>query len=449
MQKFIFPKVIALVISFLFIINTYGQEPWSLEQCIEYALDNNINIKQQKLNVKINENQLTLAKLNAYPNLNATANHNYSFGRSIDYGTNTVSKDMEATSFSINSSVTLFNGFQIINTLRQEDLNLLASLSDVEKLKNSIALNIAAAYLQILFSQEILETSKKQKELSELQLQRTQQFVKAGSLPEGNLLDIEAQLATDELQVINAQNQLDLAYLTLTQFLDLKSAEGFVIQQPNLSNFEEKIPSDSPINVFGQAQDLMPQIKSASIRVLSAEKGVLIAKGGRSPRLSLGSSYSSGARRYLDTPPPGFSNDPFMDQIRENYSLGIGLSLSIPIFNGWQVKTSISNAYISLQNAKLNLELEKNYLFKDIQQAYADALGSLKKYKATAKNVDALQEAFRYSEERFNLGLVNSLDYITSKTRLTKAQADLLSAKYEFIFKTKILDFYKGIPISL
>jgi outer membrane protein len=449
MLKFIFPKAVALIIAFFSIFHSYCQEPWSLEQCIEYALDNNINIKQQKLNVKINQNQLTRATLNAYPNLNASANHNYSFGRAIDYGTNTVSQDMEATSFSINSSVTLFSGFQIINTIRQEDLNLLASLSDVEKLKNSIALNIAAAYLQILFSQEILETTKKQKELTELQLERTQQFVKAGSLPEGNLLEIEAQLATDELQLVNAQNQLDIAYLTLTQLLDIKSSDGFTIQLPDLSNFEERIPVDAPVNLFNQAQDLMPQIKSASIRVLGAEKSVLIAKGGRSPRLSLGTSYSSGARRYLDTPPPGLSNDPFRDQIRENYSLGIGLSLSIPIFNGWQVKTSVSNAYISLQNAKLNLEQEKNYLFKDIQQAYADALGSLKKYKATEKNVDALQEAFRYSEERFNLGLVNSLDYTTSKTRLTKAQADLLSAKYEFIFKTKILDFYKGIPISL
>jgi len=325
----------------------------------------------------------------------------------------------------------------------------LASTSDVEKLKNSVSLNIAAAYLQILYSRELLEVAKSQKTLTELQLEKTQQFVNAGSLPQGNLFDIEAQLASDELQVVNAQNQLDLAYLTLTQLLDLKSTEGFSILQPNLSNFEETFPVDSPMDIFSHAQNVMPQIKSALLKVSSAEKGMLVAKGARSPRLSLGSSYSSGSRRYLGTPPFGFSNDPFMDQMRANASFNIGLSMSVPIFNGLQVKTSISNSYISLENAKLILEQEKNLLFKDIQQAYADAVGSLKKYKATEKNVDALQEAFRYSTERFNVGLVNSLEYTTAKTRLTKAQADLLSAKYEFIFKTKILDFYKGNPISL
>jgi outer membrane protein len=439
----------ALTIIFLAIhTSSFAQDSWSLERCISYALENNIQIKQQELNVRINENQVTRSKLSAYPNLNASANHNYSFGRAIDYGTNTVSQDMEATSFSVSSSVTLFNGFQITNSKKQDQFNLLASLSDVEKLKNNIALNISAAYLQILFSQELVETSLKQKELTELQLSRTRQLVNAGSLPEGNLLEIEAQHATDELQLVNTQNQLDLAYLTLTQFLDLKSTEGFTIQQPDLSKFDEILPAESPSNVFEQAQLILPQIKSASLRVNSAEKGVLIAKGGQSPRLSLGSSYSSGARRFLKSNPL-VSNDPFGDQIKDNASLSLGLSLSIPIFNGWQVKTSISNAYISLDNAKYNLEQEKNYLYKDIQQAYADAIAALKKYKASEKNVEALEEAFRYAEQRFSLGLVNSLDYTTSKTRLNKAQADLLSAKYEFIFKSKILDFYQGNPLSL
>lgn len=344
-------KLIATAVLCFSLVPLLGQEPWSLEQCIEYALDNNINIKQQKLNVELKRNQLQRARFNAFPNLNASANHNYSFGRAIDYGTNTVSQDMEATSFSVNSSVTLFSGFQTMNTIKQEDLNLLASISDVEKLNNSISLNIAGAYLQILFSREILDAAQKQRELSELQLEKTQQFVNAGSLPQGNLFDIEAQLASDELQVVNAQNQLDLAYLTLTQLLDLKSTEGFSILQPNLSNFEETLPVDSPMDIFSHAQNVMPQIKSALLKVSSAEKGMLVAKGARSPRLSLGSSYSSGSRRYLGTPPFGFSNDPFMDQMRDNASINIGISMSVPIFNGLQVKTSISNSYLALSKS--------------------------------------------------------------------------------------------------
>jgi len=428
--------------------SSIGQETWSLERCIEYALENNIQIKQQELNVKVSENQLTRSKLSAYPNLNASVNHNYSFGRAIDYGTNTVSQDMEATSFSINSNVTLFNGFQITNSRKQDHFNLMASISDVEKLRNNISLNVAAAYLQILFSQELVETAKKQVELTSMQIERTKQLVNAGSLPEGNLLEIEAQLASDELQLVNTQNQLELSYLTLTQFLDIKSTEGFTIETPNLTGFDETIPASSPHNVFDQAVNFLPQIKGASLRVNSAEKGVQIAKGGQSPRLSLGTSYSSGSRRFLKSNPL-VSEDPFMDQIKDNASLSIGLSLSIPIFNGWQVKTSISNAFISLDNARYNLEQEKNMLYKDIQQAYTDALAALKKFKASEKSVKALEEAFRYAEHRFNLGLVNSLDYTTAKTRLTKAEADLLSAKYEFIFKSKILDFYQGNPLSL
>lgn len=437
-----------VIVVVLFSFDSNGQNNWSLQQCIEYALENNIQIKQQELNVMVSENQLTRANMSVFPNLNASASHNYSFGRAIDYGTNTVSQDMEATSFSISSSVTLFNGFQITNSRKQEHFNLMASYSDVEKLKNSIALNIAAAYLQILFNQELLQSAKKQKELTQLQVDRTKQLVNAGSLPEGNLLEIEAQLATDELQVVNSQNQLDMAYLTLAQILDFKTTEGFSILQPDLSGIEGAIPSFTPNSVFEEAQLTLPQIKSATYRVQSAEKAVQVAVGGRYPRLSLGSSYSSGSRRFLKSNPL-LSEDPFMDQIRDNASTSIGLSLSIPIFNGWQVKTAVSNSRISLENAKYNLELEKNYLFKDIQQAYADATASLKKYHSIEKNVMALQEAFRYAEQRFNLGLVNSLDYTTSKTRLTRAEADLISAKYEYIFKTKILDFYRGIPLSL
>lgn len=448
MQKLIRISILISISLILLSFDSAAQKEWSLQDCIEYALENNILIKQQELNVKVSQNQLQRAKFTALPNLNASASHNYSFGRAIDYGTNTVSQDMEATSFSINSSVTLFNGFQITNNRRQEHFNLMASYSDVDKLKNNISLNIAAAYLQILFNQELLESAKKQKELTQLQVSRTLQLVQAGSLPEGNLLEIEAQLATDELQVVNSQNQLDMAYLTLAQILDFKSTDDFIIVRPEINEFDATLPTYDLNSIFDDAQLNLPQILGATFRVQSAEKAVLVAKGGQYPRLSLGSSYSSGARRFLKSNPL-MTDDPFMDQVRDNASTNIGLSLSIPIFNGWQVKTSISNSRISLDNAKYNLELEKNTLYKDIQQAYADAMASLKKFHSTEKNVIALQEAFRYAEQRFNLGLVNSLDYTTSKTRLTRAEADLISAKYEFIFKSKILDFYRGIPLSL
>ncbi|HOP03499.1 MAG TPA: TolC family protein [Tenuifilaceae bacterium] len=425
-----------------------SQDSWSLEQCINYAFENNIQIKQQSLNVELSENQLLRAKYSAYPSLNASANHNYSFGRTTNFITNQKERsDIQSTSFSVSSQVNLFNGFQTSNTKKQEAINLQASISDVEKLKNSIALNIAAAYLQILFNEELVETNRKQFDLSSLQLERTRVMVQAGSLPEGNLLEIEAQLASDELQLVNAQNQLDLAILNLVQMLDLENTEGFSIQRPSLDGFNESLPSDSPMNIFNTAQENLPQIMSASLRLSSAEKGVLIAKGARSPRLSFGASYGTGAQKVLSN--TAISMDPFMDQVKDNANTNVGLSLTIPIFNGFQVKTAISNSLINLDNARLSLEYEKLLLYKDIQQAFADAIAAFKKFNATEKNLNALGEAFRYSEQKFNLGLVTSFDYTTAKTRLAKAETDLLQAKYEYIFKTKILDFYRGVPLKL
>lgn len=441
-------KITQLLVALLLASHSFSQEPWSLEQCINYALENNIQIKQQELNVQVSENQLTRSKFSTLPNLNLSGGHNYSFGRSTNYTTNQKERmDIQSTNASVSSQVTLFNGLQQLNTRRRDAIDLMANLTDVEKIKNNISLNIAAAYLQILFSHELLESAKEQKNLSQLQVNRTKQLVDAGSLPEGNLLEIEAQLASDELQVVNNQNQLDLAYLSLAQILDIKSTEGFTIEQPNLDRVDDILPADNSVNIFDQAATFIPQITSAKYRVQSAEKGVHIAKGARSPRLSIGASYGTGTQRFLSA--NDGTGNPFWDQIKDNANTNVGLSISVPIFNGLQVKTSISNARISLENARYNLELERNVLFKDIQQAYADAVGAYKKYKATEKNVVALQEAFQYAEQRFNVGLVNSLDYTTSKTRLSKAKTDLLSAKYELVFKSKILDFYRGNPLTL
>ena len=436
-----------------------AQDAWTLEQCIKYAFDNNIQIKQQMLGVKMSEGKLLQSKMNALPSLNAGSNHSYGFG----LGTNNLtgqkeSQSTQATSFSLSTSITLFNGFQISNAKKQNKFDLLATVSDVEKVKNNIALSIASAYLQILYSEDLVASSQKQLDLSKMQVERTSVLVKAGSLPEGNLLEIEAQLASDELQLVNSQNQLDLAYLTLTQFLDIKTPEGFKIVKPNLENIEGKLVDLTPTGLFESAQQTMPQIISAGHRVSSAELGVRIAKGAMSPRLTLNGNYNTVAQYYLTNVyklnttthlMELFVEDPFFTQLKDNANKTISLGLSIPIFNGYIVHNGISNAKISLDNARLSFENEKNVLYKDIQQAYTDALAAQKKLKATQKNLAALNEAFRYSEQKFSVGLVTSVDYTTAKTKLSKAETDLLQAKYELIFKSKILEFYKGVPLSL
>lgn len=447
-----YKSLILLAFLSVFLVNgLYAQDEndWTLQQCIEYALDNNIQIKQQELQVQMGENRLTRARHNALPSLNASANHAYSFGRSTNFITNQKERmDIMSTSGSINTQLTLFQGFQLSNTRKQEVLNLQAVLSDVAQLKNDISLNIAAAYLQILFAYELVESAEMQLELSTMQVDRTQKLVDAGSLPFSNLMEMEAQRASDELQLVNMQNQLELSYITLIQLLDIRQEDDFVIHRPHLVGVEQELGLELSSRIYEETLNTMPQIRGAEYRVYSAERGVQIARGGQSPRVALGAGYGTGAQQRLRSDLI-MSEDPFLDQIRDNANANVGISLSIPIFNGSQVRTSIADARINLEYSKLSLEHQKNLLYKEIQQAQADAVAAYNKYHATQKNMDALQEAFRHIEHRFSLGLANSLDYTTSKTRLAKAEADLLSAKFEYIFKLKILDFYKGIPLSI
>ncbi|HQB78784.1 MAG TPA: TolC family protein, partial [Tenuifilaceae bacterium] len=252
----------SLALTLLFFFNIAGgvkaQDTWSLEKCITYALENNLQVKQQNLAVETKENALTVAKMAHLPSLNASASHSYSFGRAIDYGSNQVSNDIISTSFSINANLTLFNGFEILNSRKQSQTNYLAAKSDVETIKNSIAIQIALGYLQILFNDELVNSTATQVELSKMQVERTRVLVNAGSLPEGNLFEMEAQLASDEAQLVNAQNQLDLVYLTLTQMLDLKSAESFRIEKPTNVDVEEKLAATNPQEIFNISMGIMP-----------------------------------------------------------------------------------------------------------------------------------------------------------------------------------------------
>lgn len=446
MKKTILPFLVLSVIT----STVFSQETWTLERCIEYALANNIQVKQQELNVKVNEVNLLQSKMEALPTININGNHSYSFGLVTNYITNTKeSLNTQASSFSISTGMPIFNGFQLTNTRKQNQFDLKASVADVERVKNNIALTIASLYLQILYQQELVEIAKRQLELSKMQRERTKVLVSAGSLPEGNLYEVDALVASDELQLVNTQNQLNLSYLNLTQLLELKSPEGFQIAKPLIPAVDSiKLMNENPAQIFSTAEGIMPQIQSARYKLQSSEVGLKIAKGGLQPRLSLGASYNSGAQ-YRIQDNYDFTGDPFFTQIKNNASKSIGLSLSIPIFNGLSARSRVSTARIGLMNAQLALESERNALYKEIQQAYADAIAAEKKLQASLKSKAASEESFRYTQNKFNVGLVTALDFTTAKNKLAQAETDLLQAKYELIFKTKILEFYKGLPLKL
>jgi len=441
-----------LVLIFSLPMALLAQEPWSLEQCIQYALQNNLQVKQQELNVKLSESQLKQSKLSAFPSLNISGDHAYSYGLVTSYSTNqkvTENETSQSTSFSVNSSVTLFKGLQITNTKKQNRYDLQASVYDVDKIKNNIALSVASSYLQILYQLELVDVAKRQVEQSQLQVERTQKLYNAGSVPEGTLLEVEALLASDELQLINAQNQLDLSYLSLAQLLEIQNPSEFSIAKPVIPETDSTNLLVSTIDIYTSAESTMPQILSSLYKVKSAEVGLKIAKGSYCPSLTLSGNYNTGAQRYINPSNPLLTSDPFMTQIKNNATTTVALGLSIPILNGGANRYKVSSAKISLDNAQLALEVEKNTLYKDIQQAYTDAVGAQKKLLANLKNKKANEESFRYSENKFNVGLINAFDYTTARNNFSKAETDLLQAKYELIFKLKILDFYKGIPLKL
>jgi len=459
-------------------ITGMAQEAWSLENCIQYAMENNIQIKQSVLNTEYNENLLKQSKLGQIPNLNASSNYSFSWGRALDQTTYQFTDDQQIHSLSMgfSSSVNLFSGLRVRNTILQNELNLMASYEDVEKIKNDISLNIAAAYLSIMFNQELLAVTVSQMEITGQQVERTQKMVDAGKLARGNLLELEAQYASEELNLVNAENQLSISLLNLQQILALPIDTAFGIDIPILTDPDENPLAISALEVYRIAELEMPQIKSAELAKESSEKGLKIAEGGRSPQLYLSANYNSGysdireqvvelgdpqqipigitqnsGDPVLSYPQqiPVYGAYPFFEQMRDNTSAGVGLGLSIPIFNGWQVNTSIANARIALENSNLELQNKKLTLYASIQQAYADALAALKKFNATERALISMEESFKYTEKKFEVGLVNTVDYNMSKNQLTATQSDLLQAKYDFIFRIKILNFYKGDPITL
>lgn len=453
-------RKIALLIFFsgLFFSISAQDRHWSLEECINHAVDNNIMIKQQELQTQLQENTLDQSKLGLLPSVNGSATNNWSFGRALDETTYqfTEEQNVRSNSFFASAGLTLFSGLQNYNTIIRNQYNVDASFEDLQSIKDDISLNVALAYLQILLNKELVMVTESQLETTRQQIERTGKMVDAGSLPRGNLLEIQAQAAKEELQLINMQNQLDLSYLNIIQLLELDSVAGFEVIVPDLTVNEAGMIIENVREIYNTAENIRPEIRSAELRLKSAEYELRIAKGGRSPRLNMNTTFNTGyssiRQRILGVDPVEgiqYGEYPFSDQVNDNISYGIGLTLSIPVFNGWQVNTNISNSRINIRNNRYSLENARKQLYKDIQQAYADAQASLKSYNASTKAVESMQESFRYTEQKLNVGMITPVEYNTAKAQLLNAESELARSKYEYIFKLKVLDFYKGLPLKL
>lgn len=437
-------KEITVLFIFFFgvVFSAHAQENtarvWTLEQCIKQGIENNIQIKQNQLDVEISQGNLSQSKAEFLPNLNAGASQEYAAGKSsTDYVNSS-----NSTYFSLTSQYDIFKGFQRTAMVNYSKINLDAKLKQVEKAKNDVALNIATNYLQVLYYKELIKTSLIQIELSQLQVDRIEKLVKAGSLPEGNLSEIKSQLAQDQMTKIDAENNLSAAKLNLTQLLELKEANGFDVVEPLSLIVTVDSSSLASVNqIYADAQNVLPELKSAELNTEAAKQMLLYQKGAYLPSLSLTGRVYTG---YTDVNTMNFSN-----QLSDNFKRSLSLGLNIPIFNNLRTKNAVATARINIVKSENELELARKLVYKDIQTAQNNAYAALKKYETTHIALTANEDAFRYAKQKFEAGSISTFDFISAKTKLTKVNSELLQSKYDYLFRSKILDFYRGRPITL
>ncbi|UOQ71002.1 TolC family protein [Hymenobacter cellulosilyticus] len=460
--------------------------PYTLQRAIDVALQNNLSVRQSQLSAELSEATLRQSRLSQLPTANASASQSWNYGTNVDPLTfQFQNQTTRANNFSATAGLNLFSGFQVRNTIKRNQLDYQAGLSDIEKSRNDIALNVASSFLQLVLAQELVRANEARVNSSQQQVARTQKLLKAGSVAESNLLDSQAQLASDELNVITAQNQVAFYKLQLAQLLNLPSVAGFEIEVPSLPDPDDEAPlASNPEGTYQTAVGMMPEIKAADLRVESSLRGTEIARGAYFPRLSFGASIFSGyssariGRKltgdstivpsgfiYQLTPTgpqavpgvfagilqPRFETLPegFSSQVKNNLGKQVQFNLSIPILNGWQARTNVQRSVIGVKQSELRAEQTRLELRQSIQQAYADAIAAQRRYGSAKRQTEALSAAYRNAEIRFNNGLLNGTDFNIAKNNLYGAESSMIQAKYEFIFRRKVLDFYEGRALSL
>lgn len=452
---------------------------WTLQRCVQYAIDHNIMIKQDSLNARMARYTLLQSQLSQLPSLNASANYGQSTGRSINPTTNQF--ENQAYTFmgpSGTAQALLFGWLQVRNTIERNKYALQASIADLDQRRNDISLNVANGYLVALLAQEQVNISKNQVSLSVAQLDQTRAFADAGRLPELNVAQLESQLASDSANLINAIANYNSAILDLKTLLNLDFNEPFSIQAPDVKAGDQLlVMSTPPEEVFSKARTLFGAIRASQLRVESAEKGLKAANAGKYPQLSVsyqaGSNYASNFRNvsgYTDTlvqtnafvvngttplyvfqqtQIPNVVTTPFNDQLSNNFRQTVFLSLNIPIFNSWQSQFAVKQAKINLATQRLNEYNAELTLKQNVYKAHNNALNSIQKYNAAKRANDAANRAVDFAQKRYDLGLTSTVDLLVTRNTAYAAAANMVSAKYDLIFKLKVIDYYLGKELKL
>lgn len=418
----------------------------SLKECVSMAKERNIGLRLQGVEHEGRRINLAASKHSFLPSVNAGLGHNYSFGRSKDKTGVMVDRSSMNTSFSIGASVELFSGTRRLHDLKQQKINLEDGEAQLQKAREDLSLQIAALYINLLFRQEMTHTAETQLVLTREQRDRTADMVRVGKWAEGKLFDIEAQVAKDEQQLIQYRSEEDLARLDLAQALELDTPEELTIKAPNTDALvaENTASMVSPDEIYRQALAFKPAIRSGELQIKSAREGLASARSAYFPTLSLNAGYSNGYYRNLGKAYENL-NASFSDQWKNNGSYSIGLSLNIPIFSAMQTQDRVRSSRLQVRSSELRLIEGKKAVYKEIQQAYNNAVAAEKAIEAAKNSTQATLKAYEYARDSFEAGRLSSYEYAEAKTKYALSLADELRAKYDFIYKTKVLDFYRGI----
>ena len=450
------------------ILFSQATEKWTLEKCIDYAFKNNIQVRQAEITSKISGNENLQSKLSMLPAVDGNLNFSNNFGNGFNPQTYSYALgNSQSVQSSLQATLPIFTGLQQIFNVERTKYELLASKFDYENAKRNIALSVASSYLQILLNKEILKVAEKQKLLSQTQLSTMQSKIKAGSMPETSGFEVESQLARDDANVVAAQNAVDLTMLALRQLLQI-SDEKFEVEIPEVKfDGVENVAALSSQTIYQSALSTQPSIMSAEARVKSANASRKISIGALSPTISvfgsLSSSYFSGDRKYnvtydtvhlggTDIPIPtqnDLGRKPFNESLKDNFRKAVGVSLNVPLFSKWQRVNNIQNAKLQMQIRELQLESSKNQLRSDIEQAYTNAKTAVQSYVANKKSMEAAEKSYTAFEKRYNAGMLGTYEFQQAKNSLAVSESEMIKAKYTYVFRLKVLDFYQGKPLKL
>lgn len=435
--------IIFVVFSTLVVPQLSAEEAtgWTLQQCISHALAHNLTIQRQEDNVKMQEISVSTSKNSRLPDLSGSAGENLSFGRALTADNTYANHNTNSTNFGLSTSVPLVTGGRIHHTQEVDKLNLKAALQDQERTKQDVTLNVVSAYLEAVYQKDLVEVAENQAALSKMQVERMKALFENGKASQADLAQIENTQAGDELSLTQQKNSYMLALLTLSQLLELDTPEGIDVIRPTVEDISE-ITLPNPDVVYAEAIGIKPQILAEETRLQSAQRNVLIAKSGLFPSLYLNGGIGSS---YYKT--SGFHGENFGKQMRDNFNQYMGISLSVPIFNRFSTRNNIRAARVQVHAQELQLQETKKALYKEIQQAYYNAIASQRQCESSEVAQHSAQEAFDLVQKKYENGKATSTEFQEAKTNLQRAESTMVQSRYTFLFRQKILDFYRGLQL--